>query len=107
MVHDCLKYLLSCLVVRCTNLPKAPLHGQALTQKNSSDFFYFGDSVEYRCDFGYTLTTDTLSSDVLMCDASSASDTTGSFDVTAPTCSGGVLFGWQSECNILSIFFSL
>lgn len=95
MVHDCLKYLLSCLAVRCTNLPKAPLHGQALTQKNSSDFFYFGDSVEYRCDIGYNLTSDTVPSGVLTCKASFASDTMGMFDATAPECTGRcLLFSW-------------
>ena len=95
MVFFFLQILLCCSGVWCTNLPETPLHGWALTQKNSSDFFYIGDSVEYRCDFGYKLTTDTHSSDVLTCEASSSSDTMGMFDANSPTCAGRfLLFGW-------------
>ena len=73
---------LSCSAVRCRNVPPGPHNGQVLTDKMSSDFFDFGETVEYRCNFGYVLKTDSLSSSLLTCEAWSR------FSATAPTCAG-------------------
>ena len=73
---------LSFSAVRCQGLPGNSSNGKVLTNKTSSDFFDFGETVEYRCNFGYVLETDNLSSTVLMCESSTH------FSATAPTCAG-------------------